>query len=57
MKREIFTTETGLKAEATFDADGYCIKYRLISKVPKGWYYSCLNEIGEYAEQHFKFKI
>lgn len=56
MKKEKFTTETGLVAEATFDTEGYCIKYKLVSKVPRGYYYSCLNEIGEYAESHFKFK-
>ena len=56
MKKEIFYTETGIKGEATIDEKGYCIKYRVLSPIPKTHYYSALNEVGLKAEELFKFK-
>lgn len=51
-----FTTSTGIKAKAWIDKDGYCIQYKVTSKMPRSYYYSALNDVGEEAEKLFKFK-
>lgn len=56
LTKQEFTTETGLKCAAFFDEEGFCVKTKLLSKVPKRWYYSCLNEMGLEAEEKFKFR-
>lgn len=51
MKRETFTTETGLQWQAHIDANGFVVKVKLISRVPRGYYYSCLNDVGFHYEE------
>jgi len=52
---QTFETETGIKAKA-FINNGFCEKVKMISSVPRGYYYSCLNEVLETAEKLFTFK-
>lgn len=51
MKRETFTTETGLIWQAHIDKQGFTTKIKLVTKVPRGYYYSCLNDIGFHYEE------
>lgn len=46
-----FTTSTGLLCAYRFDEDynNYCFK--VLSKLPKGYYHSAFNEAGEYFDE------
>jgi hypothetical protein len=54
--KEIFYTETNLKCQATLDSDGSVVNVQLLSKVPRGYYYSCLNEALLTAEEKYPTK-
>jgi hypothetical protein len=56
MKKEAFDTDTGLQCQAIIDNEGYCVKVKVLTKVPRGHYYSCLNEALLTAENLFKFR-
>ena len=48
-----FTTDTGLKAAYLVAGEDLRndVKIKIVSKVPKGFYYSCLNEAGSYFDE------
>lgn len=49
----IAITETGLKYSYSLDnlENRDDAKLKLITKVPRGYYYSCINEIGEHFDE------
>lgn len=53
---EEFVTSNGIKAKAFFDEEGFCIDYKIVSKVGRMHYYSALNDVGLEAEERFKFR-
>lgn len=53
---ECFETETGLPCKALITLDGYCVGVKIATKVPRGFYYSFLNDALEVAAKKFKFK-
>lgn len=50
MKKE-FITETSIKWQALIDENGYVTKVKMTSKMPRGYYYSALNDVGVHYEE------
>jgi len=49
-----FTTETGLKAKYQIVGDDlrFDVKIKILTPMPRGYYYSALNEAGGYYDKH-----
>ena len=48
-----FTTETGLKAKYQIIGDDLRndVKIKIVTSIPRGYYYSALNEAGAYYDE------
>ena len=51
-----FRTWTGLEAKYKIDAENK-LHIKLVSKMPKRFYYSAMNEIGEYFDEVIEPKL
>lgn len=49
----LFTTETGLKAKYQIIGDDlrFDVRIKILSPMPRSYYYSAKNEAGEYYEE------
>jgi hypothetical protein len=57
----IETTETGLKYSyklgADYPKDPHDVSVKLLSKVPRSYYHSCINEIGQHFDETVRPKL
>lgn len=49
-----FTTQTGVKAKYQIVGPdlAFDVKIKLITRMPKSYYFSALNEAGDYYDEH-----
>lgn len=51
MKSKTYATENGIKWKAIIGEDGFVSKVKMLTKVSRGYYYSCLNDVGFHYEE------